>query len=133
MQEEKSSEEKREEEKKAFLDDLKKRKNFLEDIKSKSFLSKVEREMEKLMGLGQEDDSQVWIDKLNTKSATSENTLENQLLNKTSEPIDNSSLKPETLDSKNTKTIGDHEQALPESGETGSLKDTSSRNDKTLF
>lgn len=133
MEEKKSSEEQREEMKQSFIDDLKKRKAFAEEVKSKSLLSKLEHEMEKLMGLGQEDDTQTWIDKLNIKSAVAESAFDSQITHETLTSSDSLPENQENLDTTNSKTLGDHEQPLSKNEETGSLKDTSSRNDKTLF
>ncbi|MCZ2355806.1 MAG: hypothetical protein LC115_03785 [Bacteroidia bacterium] len=137
MEERKSSEEQREEMKKQFLEDLKAKKQIIEKVKDQSILKKIEREVEKLMGLGSEDDTQTWIDTLNAKSGKIEAAFDDQILPQkdtlsTETPIDKlNEENPDTI--VNSKTLGDHEQIINQPKETGSLKDTPAQNDKTLF
>jgi phage shock protein A len=84
-----SGEEQRAKMKEAYKDDLRKRKQFLEDVKEHNRVKTLSDAVINITSANENDDTDVWVEKLNEKSALSEAKMEMALdsANVSSSPI----------------------------------------------
>ncbi len=71
-----SGEEQRAKMKEAYKDDLRKRKQFLEDVKEHKRVKTLSDAVIEITSANEKDDTDVWVEKLNEKSALSEAKME---------------------------------------------------------